>query len=70
VSDETLLSSADRKRIAEIVRVEVRLAVKHLFDVLEHNGTVRRGTGYHLVGEPPPHVMSITDNWVYAEPFS
>ena len=67
MSDETLLSQADRKRIAEIVRVEVRLAVQHLFDVVERNKTIKADTGYYVVGVQRPIPESMTDDWVYEE---
>ncbi len=61
---ETLLSAADRKRIAEIVRVEVRLAIRDLHIA---EGCLRLGdAGRELPRGVKPR--SLDDNWVYEEP--
>ena len=65
MSDETLLSQADRKRIVEIVRVEVRLALRDLYNRMGYDRASAVGAWQHP-GWPTP----INDDWVYEEPFS
>lgn len=67
MTDETLLSAGDRKRIAEIMRVEVRLALQHLFVVLETNRVLDTGLSYHVIGQEQVPRMTIDDDWIYEE---
>ena len=66
MSDETLLSSADRKRIAEIVRVEVRLAIRDLYARMDYDRASSAGAWQGYIPLPGP----LNDDWVYKEPLS
>ena len=63
-----MIIDEDRVVILEIVRIEVRLAVQHLFDVLEHNRRVRTGGGSRGLDEPLSTSIDIDDDWVHKSP--